>query len=91
MVEQLPYNHIYRNPDYKDEELKVRDTTEKSKNTQGCGLMIGFRGKILGIEASIPKSWYKAGDTIPITLVFTPTGYKKVQNFKMRLMVGWVD
>ena len=30
MVEQLPYNHIYRNPDYKDKEVKVKDTTEKS-------------------------------------------------------------
>jgi len=39
---------------------------------------LGFRGKILGVEASIPKNWYKAGETIPISLTFTPTGYKKV-------------
>jgi len=38
---------------------------------------------MLGIEASIPKSWYKAGDTIPVTLVFTPTGYKKVERFNI--------
>jgi hypothetical protein len=31
MVEQLPYNHIYRNPDYEPQEIKVKDTTEKSK------------------------------------------------------------
>jgi len=37
---------------------------------------------MLGIEASIPKSWYKAGDTIPVTLVFTPTGYKKVEKLQ---------
>ena len=30
MVEQLPYNHIYRNPNYKQEELKVKDSTDKS-------------------------------------------------------------
>ena len=30
MVEQLPYNHIYRNPNYKPEELKVKDSTDKS-------------------------------------------------------------
>jgi hypothetical protein len=39
---------------------------------------VGFRGKILGVEASIPKNWWKSGETIPITLVLTPTGYKKV-------------
>ena len=38
----------------------------------------GFRGKMLGVEASIPKNWWKAGETISITIVLTPTGYKKV-------------
>ena len=40
--------------------------------------MIGFRGKILTVEASIPKNWYKAGESVPITLKLTSTGYKKV-------------
>jgi hypothetical protein len=40
--------------------------------------MIGFRGKILAVEASIPKKWYKAGESVPITLILTPTGHKKV-------------
>ena len=31
-MEQLPYNHIYRNPDYEVKELKVKDVTEKSKS-----------------------------------------------------------
>jgi hypothetical protein len=37
MVEQLPYNHIYRNPDYEHKELKVKDTTDKSKIAFGRG------------------------------------------------------
>ena len=40
--------------------------------------MLGFRGKTLAIEASIPKKWYKAGESVPITLILTPSGYKKV-------------
>ena len=30
VVEQLPWDHIYRNPEYKYEEIKVKDSTEKS-------------------------------------------------------------
>jgi hypothetical protein len=42
--------------------------------------MIGFRGKIMAVEATIPKKWYKAGETVPVTLQLTPTGYKKVHS-----------
>lgn len=74
---QLPYDHVYRNPEYKFEELKVKDTTDKSSPLE-FPADLGFRGKILGVEASIPKNWYKAGETVPITIVLTPSGYKKV-------------
>lgn len=74
---QLPYDHVYRNPDYKFEELKVKDTTDKSSPLE-FPADLGFRGKILGVEASIPKNWYKAGERVPITIVLTPSGYKKV-------------
>jgi hypothetical protein len=30
VVTKLPYNHIYRNPDYEFKELKVKDSTDKS-------------------------------------------------------------
>jgi hypothetical protein len=43
-------------------------------------LMIGFRGKIMAVEATIPKKWYKAGEMVPVTLQLTPTGYKKVHS-----------
>jgi len=78
VVEQLPWDHVYRNPEYKFEEVKVKESTEKSTLPPRWGADLGFRGKILGVEASIPQNWYKAGDTIPISLTFTPTGYKKV-------------
>jgi hypothetical protein len=44
------------------------------------------------MEASIPKSWYKAGDTIPITLTMTPSGYKKVTPLLLGELtkVGWI-
>src|SRR5271154_4308376 len=47
----------------------------RKKNELIC---LGFRGKILGVEASIPKNWYKAGESIPITIQLNPQGYKKV-------------
>jgi len=31
VVERLPYDHMYRNPNYKFEELKVKESTEKSE------------------------------------------------------------
>lgn len=52
--------------------------------------MIGYRGKILAVEASIPSKWYTAGETVPITLVLTPTGYKKVSSFKSTADGRWV-
>jgi hypothetical protein len=39
---------------------------------------LGFRGKVLAVEATIPKNWFKAGESIPITLQLIPQGYKKV-------------
>jgi hypothetical protein len=35
---------------------------------------------MLTIEASIPKKWYKAGESVPITLLLIPDGYKKVHS-----------
>jgi hypothetical protein len=90
VVEQLPYNHIYRNPNYKAEELKVKDTTDKSM-VLGDEADLGFRGKILAVEASIPKKWYKAGETVPITIQFTPSGYKKVIPSRVNLTIGRLD
>ena len=80
VVMKLPYNHIYRNPEYKFEELKVKDSTDKSKIAFNV-TDEGFRGKILSVEASIPKDWWKSGEKVPITLVLTPTGYKKVSHY----------
>jgi len=77
VVEQLPYDHIYRNPNYKAQELRVRDSTEKSRTPHAL-LITGFRGKLLVVEASIPNNWFKAGETIPIKIELTPAGYKKV-------------
>jgi len=36
---------------------------------------------MLTIEASIPKKWYKAGESVPITLLLIPDGYKKVYSY----------
>ena len=85
-MEQLPWDYVYRNPEYKFEEIKVKDSTEKSIYPLGeDGFTdLGFRGKVLGVEASIPKNWYKAGETIPISLTFTPSGYKKVPRYFAR-------
>jgi hypothetical protein len=41
-------------------------------------MMIGSKGKCLGVELSIPQNWYKAGDSIPIKITLLPEGYKKV-------------
>jgi Arrestin (or S-antigen), C-terminal domain len=49
-------------------------------------LTVGFRGKILGVEVSIPRNWYKAGDSIPIKVILTPDGYKKVGWIKATLV-----
>ena len=51
---------------------------------------LGYRGKTLAVEATIPKNWFKAGESIPITLQLTPQGYKKVsipkEQFNERLV-----
>ena len=53
---------------------------------------VGFRGKSLIVDASIPKQWFKAGETVPVTLIFTPNGYKKVLSFpRARFMVDRLD
>jgi hypothetical protein len=90
VVEHLPYNHIYRNPNYKPEELKVKDSTDKSMVLDDKA-DLGFRGKILAVEASIPKKWYTAGETVPITIQLTPTGYKKVKPWRIDLTIGRLD
>lgn len=49
---------------------------------------------MLVVEASIPKNWYQAGESIPIKLQMTPTGYKKAYSpFNEILLmkkVGWI-
>lgn len=86
MVERLPYDHVYRNPNYKPEELKVKESTGKGNISHPSqNLTIGFRGKSLTVEASIPQKWFKAGDSIPVKLVLIPNGYKNVSHVQVRV------
>ena len=58
--------------------LKSRSRLKKVRSHGRHYLTIGFRGKCLGVGLSIPQNWYKAGDSIPITITLIPEGYKKV-------------
>ena len=59
VVEQLPYDHIFRNPNYKEERLTVKDSTDKSSPFFVCCLLQVFEGKSWLSKLPFPKSGTK--------------------------------